>query len=78
MDNARVQRIREFIKPFRVRPGSLSGGAGRAEYDEQRSYTRGIGGVRVVDRALSAVNAPVSRLRRQGLFALAGHYARQP
>ena len=67
----------ESLAAFRIRPGSLSGKAGRAEYDEQRSYTRGIGGVRPVDRALSAVNAPVSRLRRQGLFALAGHYARQ-
>ncbi|MFI9382392.1 glycosyltransferase family 2 protein [Kutzneria sp. NPDC052558] len=67
----------ESLAAFRIRPGSLSGAAGRAEYDEQRSYTRGINGVRSVDRAVSAVNAPVSRLRRQGLFALAGYYAQQ-
>jgi len=78
LDHGHFHGQPESLAAFRIRPGSLSGGAGRAEYDEQRSYTRGIGGVRVLDRALSAVNAPVSRLRRQGLFALAGHYARQP
>ena len=77
LDHGRFHGQPESLAAFRVRPGSLSGQAGRAEYHEQRSYTRAIGGVRPVDRALSAVNAPVSRLRRQGLFALAGHYARR-
>jgi glycosyltransferase involved in cell wall biosynthesis len=78
LDHGDFHGTADSLAAFRVRPGSLSGQAGRAEYAEQRSYTRRIDGVRPVDRALSSVNAPASRLRRQGLFLLAGHYARQP
>ena len=64
----------ESLAAFRISAGSLSGQAGRAQYREQRTFTRQIGrvpGVRPIDRAISTLSAPVSGLRRHGLFKLA-------
>ncbi len=60
------------LASFRVVPGTVSSGAGRAEYAIQRRFTRELADQPEVGRgdvAIGILNAPVKRLRREMIFA---------
>jgi glycosyltransferase involved in cell wall biosynthesis len=72
--------MRESLAAFRIGRGSVSAGAHRAEYAEQRSLSEGLASspawdVRRVDRIVGAAKAPGARLRRQALFLVAKRQA---
>lgn len=72
--------MRESLAAFRIGRGSVSAGAQRAEYAEQRFLSERLAAapewdVRRRDRLVGAAKAPGARLRRQALFLLAKRQA---
>lgn len=72
--------MRESLAAFRIGRGSVSAGAQRAEYAEQRYLSERLAAspewdVRRRDRLVGAAKAPGARLRRQALFLLAKRQA---
>jgi len=68
--------MRQSLAAFRAGSGSLSSRASRAQYEEQRELTRTIAAdprwsISWHDRAIGHVGAPLSRVRRELLFASA-------
>ncbi|MFC5061609.1 glycosyltransferase [Actinomycetospora atypica] len=67
--------LRETLASFRIAPGSVSGGAGRREYDLQRRFCREVANLvpyemtHSSDRWLGTVNAPLGQARRHIAFA---------